>query len=211
MGAAWTLYGLWASGPTYKVALMLTMTSQRFDFVQVFPRTDGRKPEYLKINAFGQVPALVDNESGNAWRQSASILEILAERTGKFGGRDANERCQAREWMYWDFDRLAPPVYRLRGQRIGVRQMNQATAEMYYGEGEAALKVLEDALEGRDWLVGDGPTIADIDVYGVLDYAGAGGFEMAKYTRVSAYMARFRDLPGFGRPLDLIPKESRKA
>ncbi|MBK8458138.1 MAG: glutathione S-transferase family protein [Phyllobacteriaceae bacterium] len=112
--------------------------------------------------------------------------------------------------MYWDFDRLAPPIYRLRGQRIGVRQMNQATAEMYYAEGLAALGVLEQALAGRDWLVGDGPTIADIDVYGVLDYAEAGGFDVAPFANVAAFMKRAQALPGFGRPLDLIPKENRK-
>lgn len=210
MTAPWTFYGLWASGPSYKVALMLAMTGQRHDFVQVFPRTDGKTPEYRRINPFGQVPALVDNATGQAWRQSASILEILAERTGKFGGRNAEERCRAREWMYWDFDRLAPPIYRLRGQRIGLRQMHQATAEMYYAEGNVALQVLEDALDGRDWLVGDGPTIADIDIYGVLAQASAGGFELARYLRVSSFLARFEALPGFGKPLDLMPKENRK-
>lgn len=211
MTAPWTLYGIWASGPTYKVALMLALTGTPFDFVVVTPRGTAKEPPYLKINAFGQVPALVDNASGHAWRQSASILEILAERTGKFGGKDANERCQAREWMYWDFDRLAPPIYRLRGQRIGVRQMNQATAEMYYAEGLAALGVLEQALNGHDWLVGEAMTIADIDVYGVLDYAEAGGFDIAKFPRVAAYMERIRALPGFGRPQQIVPADSRAA
>lgn len=211
MGAPWTLYGLWASGPSYKVALMLALTGQRHDFVQIFPRTTGRTPEYLKINGFGQVPALVDNATGQAWRQSASILEILAERTGRLGGRNAAERCQAREWMYWDFDRLAPPVYRLRAQRIGIRSLNQATAEMYFTEGGVALQVLEDALGGRDWLVGDGPTIADVDIYGVLEYAPAAGFDLRKFPNIGAYVARVQTLPGFGRPQDLLPREDRKA
>lgn len=211
MAAPWTLHGIWASGPTYKVALMLSMTATPHDFVVVTPRGTAKEPPYLAINPFGQVPALVDNLSGRAWRQSASILEILAERTGRFGGTGAEERCRMREWMYWDFDRLAPPIYRLRGQRIGVRQMNQATAEMYYAEGLAALGVLEQALADRDWLVGDAPSIADIDVYGVLDYAEAGGFELARFPRVAAYARRVQALPGFGRPTDLIPKESRSA
>lgn len=211
MPAQWTLYGSPLSGPTYKVALMLSLAGEAYDFVLTRPRVEAKQPDYLRLNAFGQVPALVDNLSGRAWRQSASILEILAERTGRFGGWNAEERCRMREWMYWDFDRLAPPLYRLRAQRIGVRQMHQATAEMYYAEGLVALGVLDEALAGGDWLVGSAPSIADIDIYGVLDYAGAGGFDLDAFPRVAAYARRIRALPGFGRPDALIPANSRTA
>ena len=210
MAAAFTLYGVNFSGPTYKAALGLSLMEVPFDFVATTPRGDAKQPAYLKLNPLGQIPSLVDNKTGRVYRQAPSILEMLADRTGKYGGQSAEERIEMREWMYWDLDRLAPPVYRLRGQRLGFRQFGQLVAEMYNLEGLAALKVLEDHFAEHKWLVGRRASIADIDVYGVLDFAGAGGFEIRDFPNVEAYMRRFQDLKGFGRPADLIPKESRK-
>ena len=157
------------------------------------------------------VPLLVDNTNGRNLVQSAAILDYLADATGKFGGASAEERQQCREWMYWEFDRLAAPVFRMRGQRLGLRSIHQATAEMYVTEGNVALKVLDDHLKGRSWIVGNGATIADIDIYGVIDYAPAGGYDLGAYPNLSAWVARVRALPGFGTPDQILPRASRSA
>src|SRR3954454_3335436 len=81
-------------------------------------------PAYRAEQRFGQVPLLVDNENGRHLCQSASILEYLADRTGKFGGADLDERIRTREWMFWEFDRLAPNVYRPRAARAGFRKLD---------------------------------------------------------------------------------------
>ena len=211
MAAAFTLYGVNYSGPTYKAALGLSLMEVPFDFVWTMPRTDAKQPPYLKLNPLGQVPSVVDNKTGRVYRQAPSILEMLADRTGKYGGQSAEERIEMREWMYWDLDRLAPPLYRLRAQKLGNRQFGQSVAELYWLEGLAALKVLEDHFAEHKWLVGRRASIADIDVYGVLELAGQGGFEIRDFPNTEAYMRRFQDLKGFGRPMDVIPKESRKA
>jgi glutathione S-transferase len=211
MAAAFTLYGVNFSGPTYKAALGLSLMEVPFDFVMTGPRTEAKQPPYLKLNPLGQIPSLVDNRTGRVCRQAPSILEMLADRTGKYGGQSAEERIEMREWMYWDLDRLAPPLFRMRGQRLGFRQFGQIIAEMYNLEGLAALKVLEDHFAEHKWLVGRRASIADIDVYGVLEFAGAGGFDIRDFPNVEAYMRRFQDLKGFGHPADVIPKESRKA
>lgn len=212
MTANWTLYGIWLSGPTYKVALALSLAGEAFDFVHTTPRGDAKLPDYIRnINGFGQIPALTDKRSGDTYRQSPSILEVIADATGKLGGRSALERVRMREWMYWDLDRLALPIYRMRGQRIGVRMMGQPTVEMLFAEGLAALNVLDDHLAGRDWMVGGGVSIADVAIYGVLDFAAAGGFVTDDFPAVAAFMTRMQALPGFGHPADLIPKASRTA
>ena len=211
MAAPFTFYGVNFSGPCYKVALALSLMEVPFDFVSTTPRGQAKLPEYLKINPLGQIPALVDNKSGRVYRQSPSILEMLADRTGKFGGQSAEERIEMREWMYWDLDRLAPPIYRMRGQRLGFREFTQAVAEMYVAEGLAALNALEAHLGEHKWLVGRRASIADIDIYGVLDFARAGDFDIGDFPNVESFMRRFQDLKGFGRPMDLVPKESRKA
>ncbi len=212
MPARYELQGFWRSGPTYKVGLMLALCGEPFDYTQVsLMAGEHKKPEFLAKQRFGQVPLLIDKGSGRNLCQSASILEYLAEHLGKFAGDTPLELVEAREWMFWDFDRLAPNIYRSRAMRLGFRSFPFDTAAMYFNDGNAALKVLDDHLAGRQWLVGSGPTIADIDVYGVIDYAPAGGFDLAKYPNLSAWIARFRALKGFGSPEQILSKESRAA
>ncbi|HEX2727962.1 MAG TPA: glutathione S-transferase family protein, partial [Beijerinckiaceae bacterium] len=158
-----------------------------------------------------QVPLLVDNENGRQLCQSASILEYLADRLGKFGGANLDERIRAREWMFWDFDRLAPHIYRPRAARAGFRQFDPAVITQHETEGKAALKVLDDHLAGRSWLVGDAPTIADVDVYGVIAYAPDGGYDLGAYPNLSAWKQRVEALPGFAVASRLLPQETKAA
>lgn len=212
MAARFTLHGFWLSGPSYKAGLMLSLSGLSFDYHSVNLRAgEHKQPEFLAKNRFGQVPALTDASNGRCLCQSAVVLEYLADVTGKFGGANRDERLRAREWMFWDFDRLAPPIYRARAQRIGIRNYNQPIMEMYHGDGILALKVLEAQLQGRDWLVGVGPTIADIDAYGVVHYAPEAGHDLAAYPALAAWAGRFTALPGFGRPEQILPRESRAA
>jgi glutathione S-transferase len=210
MSHRFVLHGLQFSGPTYKVGLMLSLCGQPFSYRHIALREGAHKrPEFLARNRFGQVPCLEDTSDGRSFVQSAVILEVLADRLGKFGGEDRWERIEAREWMFWDFDRLAMPIYRARGVRLGFRQAHEATLDMYMTEGKAALGVLEAHLTGRDWMVGASPTIADIDLFGVIDYATAGGHDLATYPAITAWIARLEALPGFGRPMDILPATDR--
>ncbi len=212
MAARFELHGIWLSGPAYKVGLMLSLCGEPFDYVHVNLRGGEHKsPAFLAKQRFGQVPLLVDRSNGRHLCQSASILEYLAETLGKFGGASVEEKTAAREWMFWDFDRLAPNIYRSRGIRLGLRAVSFDVAAMYFNEGSVALKVLDDHLAGREWIVGSGPTIADIDIFGVIDYAPAGGFDLGQYANVTAWIQRMRGLKGFGGSASLLPKESRAA
>jgi glutathione S-transferase len=212
MSARFTLHGIWLSGPAYKVGLMLALAGEPFDYVHVDLRAgEHKRPDYLKKQRFGQVPLLVDSSNGRQLCQSASILEYLADTLGKFGGATLEERLQAREWMFWEFDRIAAPIYRLRGVRMGFRSVHQAVAETYHQDGLLGLQVLDDHLKGRDWLVGEGPTIADIDVYGVVAYAAQAGFPLAKFPAIEGWMKRLESRPGFIGQMDLLPKASRTA
>lgn len=212
MAARYTLHGLFLSGPTYKVALMLALTGEAFDYEHVALREGAHKtPEFRAKSRFGQVPCLVDTSNGHSLCQSASILEYLADKTGKMGGATLQERIAAREWMFWDFDRLAGPVYRQRAAKFGFRTLDPATLAMYEGEAKVALQTLEDALAGKDWLVGEAPTIADIDVYGVIHYAPQAGIDLSPFPAIMAWKARFEALPGFGEPEAILPQASRAA
>ncbi|WP_170181700.1 glutathione S-transferase family protein [Phreatobacter stygius] len=210
MSKRFTLHGFWLSGPTYKVALMLSLCGEPFAFRQINLRAGEHKtPDFLAKNRFGQVPALDDAKLGVSLCQSAAILEHLALELGRFKGDEPGDLIRAREWMFWDFDKLAPPIYRSRACRAGLRSFNQPIMEMYAAEANLALKTLNDHLAGRDWLVGKSPTIADIDIYGVACMAGQAGFDITAHANVAAWAKRFEGLPGFGNAQAVVPQEHR--
>ena len=212
MTAPYTLHGIWLSGPTYKVGLMLALTQQKFDYDFINLREGAHKaPAYTAINRFGVVPTLTVAATGKNLTQAAAILGYLAQTTGKFAGSTPDEQQEIREWMLWSYDRLVPPVYRSRGFKLGLRQMDAATVAMYSADGNAALKFLDGHLAGKLWLVGNAASIADIDNYGVAYYAAEGGFDMAQYPNVKAWMGRIEALPGYGKPEAILPKVSQPA
>lgn len=205
----YTLYGTRLSGPTYKVALLLSLLGQRFDYVHVDLRTGKNKePDYLAKNRFGQVPCLSDARHQMPICQSGLILDYVAGEEGRFLPNDAVGKLRAREWIFWDFDRLVPNIYRPRSRKLGFRPADPATLQMYVNDAQAALTVLENELGKTTWLVGKDPSIADIDVYGVVRYAPEGDFDLSIYPNVSAWMVRMEKLPGFRTPEQLLPHTS---
>lgn len=210
MANRFTLYGHQLSGPTYKVALMLALSGEPFSYHHVDLRAGAHKqPEYLAKNRFGQVPCLYDGS--HHFCQSASILQYLAEKLKKFDGKNAEQHARIREWMFWDFDRLAPGVFRSRAYKQGLRKGAQDVVDSFKGDGEAGLAVLEGHLGKQPWLVGEAPTIADVDCYGVIYYAADGGFDLARYPNLSAWKKRIEALPGFSTPEKLLPGEQKAA
>ncbi len=206
MASRFTLHGLWLSGPTYKVALMLSMCGQAFAYRHVDLRAGKHKtPEFLAINRYGQVPVLEDGDLKLC--QSGSILEYLAVELGKFAGGSAEEKARTREWLFWEFDKLSPNVYRTRAIKRWFFKADDSVAQLYRSQAEDALKVLESQLAKTPYLTGAQPTIADIAVFGVIVYADEAGFDLAAWPPVKAWKERFEKLPGVKLPYDLLPQQ----
>ena len=202
--SSFTLYGVALSGPTYKAALMLSLCGERFSYRHTNLREGAHKtPQFLAINRYGQVPALIHGELKLC--QSGAILQYLSETTGKFGGSETLVRQRSREWLFWDADRLSPGVYRTRAIARGFFKAEPPTAAVYREAGEAGLKVLDQALAGSAFLTGAAPTIADIACYGVVAFAEEGEFRLADYPSIKSWGTRMSALPGFKAPYDLLP------
>ncbi len=211
MSARFELHGLTRSAPTNAVALMLRLSGEKFDYTHVnLMGGEHKTPEYLAKNRFGVVPALIDHKDGQVYVQSASIIEHISEATRKFRGRNKEARKEAREWMFWCWDKLAPNIYRSRGMRLGIRQFSFDTASLYYTEGCAGLKQLDDHLAGRKWIVGNSATFADIQIYGVVSFASAGGFLLADYKNIGKWIKRIEKLPNFQPTQGSLPAANAK-
>ena len=203
-----TLYGFASSGPTYTAALMLSLCRHPFSYIHVSLRDGAHKqPDYLVKNRYGQVPALRDGQLFLV--QSAAILLHISEVLVKLDGKTPLERARIREWLFWQWDKLALPIYRLRARARGFRQFGDEVRVMYDTEAKAALAVLEHELAKSDWIAGKKLTAADVGAYGVLRFAADANVELSHYPAVVRWKHRMEALPGFAAPEQLLPMESR--
>jgi len=203
-----TLHGSNMSGPTYTAGLMLSLSRYPFSYIHVNLREGQHKqPDYLVKNRYGQVPSLRDGQMFLV--QSAAILEHLAESLKKFEGKTPLEKIRIREWLFWQWDKLAVPLLRLRARNRGFRQFGDEIRTMYDTEAKAALAVIEHELAKSEWIVGKKPTVADIGIYAVVRYAPEALIDLTPYPNVSAWKKRIEALPGFGTPEQILPMESK--
>ena len=198
-----TLYGSFTSSSTYKPMLFLALARLRFSFRTVNLKTGAQtQPAYLAVNRYGQVPAL--RHRGLTIVQSNVILDYLARVIGQFEGATEQDRWTAREWLSWEADAITN-VARLR-HYSRFRAVDPAVMGYVRPLAEAALQRVDAALVGRDWLVGDAPTIADIGCWGRLVFMAEGGLEIGRWPNLQAWSRRLAAMPGFALPYDLIPK-----
>ncbi|MGH8276805.1 MAG: glutathione S-transferase family protein [Steroidobacteraceae bacterium] len=208
MSGGFTLHGSPHSLPTYRVALMLRLCRTRFSFRYVsFQRGMHLTPEFRALSRWGQVPVL--EHDGRVFVQSAAILEYLADTLGCFGAADVEERQHVREWLFWDADRLMPPLFAWYGVELGRRKLlplsfDPVLVAEFDRKGKAALGILDGHLSDRRFLVGDAATIADICCYGNIAFARLSNQDLAAWPNVVAWAGRIEALPGFAEPFDLL-------
>ncbi|MEQ8345833.1 MAG: glutathione S-transferase family protein [Sneathiellaceae bacterium] len=203
------LYGSFLSAPTYRVALMLRLCGQTFAYRHIdLSAGEHRSPEFAQINRFGQVPVL--RHGARVHVQSNVILQHLADLTGRFAGSDDGDRQAICETLAWEADRLYPGLTRLRFFRRFLRA-EPAVQDWFEGFATNGLAVLDGLLEGRDWLVGTAPTIADISCYAPIAQMDEAGLSEGDWPNLAAWAMRLRALPGYAAPYDLLPERDAEA
>jgi len=202
-----TLYGSFTSSSSYKPMLYPALARLPFSFRTVNLKFGAQKqPEYLSVNSYGQVPTL--RHRGLTIVQSNVILDYLARTTGHFAGTTEQDRWTAREWLSWEADNITNVAKVRHYSRF--RTVDPAVMAYFRPPAEAAVAFVDRSLEGREWLVGDGPTIADIGCWGRMVFMAEGGMDIARWPNVQAWSQRLAAMPGFALPYDLIPKKDRE-
>lgn len=195
------------SGNAYKAALTLTMAGIDWEpvFVDFFNGAT-RSPEFLALNEMGEVPVLVTDE-GEVLTQSGVIQIWAAEKTGRFLGGDDATRHEVLRWLFWDNHKLSSQAgtRRFLMNFLPEERRPAAVIDWLGGRLGAAWKTLERHLEGRDWMVGDGPTLADFACCGYLFYPEPFGFDRADWPAIDRWLSRIEALPGWKHPYDMMP------
>ena len=201
-----TLHCFGESGNAYKVALALELTGTDWAPVYVdFFNGGSRTPEFRALHEMGEVPVMVDGET--VLTQSGVMLDYLSSKTGRFGGRSAAERREVLRWLFWDNHKLSTQAGTVRflSNFLPEAKRPEGVIPFLQGRLKAAYGVLDAHLAGRDWIVGDGPTIADLSCCGYLFYPEPFGFSRADWPQIDRWLDRIAALPGWKHPYELMP------
>ncbi len=155
-----------------------------------------RDPEFLAINPNGKVPALVDGEL-SLWESNA-VMSYLA---GKAEKNDLwppdMRRYDIMRWMYWEQAHWSRGTSTLIGEYVFKSMRGEEPDPERVAEGEAEFSkyasVLNNHLEGKTWLVGDGLTLADFAVGALMTYAVPARYPLDDFPHINAWYARLEE------------------
>lgn len=203
--AEYDLYCFAQSGNAYKPALMMELVGADWSpiFVDFF-NGGSRTPEFLAINPMGEIPVL--RHGDRTLTQSGVMLHHISERfDNAYGGKTAQDKDEIWRWLLWDNHKLTANTATLRFLRMFAKTGETPVTEFLQARAVASFKVLNMHLEGRDWIVGENPTLADLSVCGYLFWPDEIGVDFGAYTNINAWLERIKALPGWVHPYELMP------
>ncbi len=156
-----------------KVSMMLEEIGLPYEAHLVdFNQNDQRTPEFLSLNPNGKIPAILDpnGPGGEALPlfESGAILQYLAEKTGKLLPVDAARRYQTIQWVHFQMGGIGPMFGQVGffNKFAGREYEDKRPLQRYVAESKRLLGVMEARLAGRQWIMDDEYTIADISMLG---------------------------------------------
>lgn len=187
------------SGNGYKIRLLLAFLGTAYEY-KAYDIIQGetRTTEFLNtVNPVGRIPVL-ELEDGRKLPESNAVLTYLGEGT-KWVPTDSYTKAQMMSWLFWEQYSHEPNIATLRfwNHLPEITDAQKAQIDGKRSNGEAALTLMNMQLGYTDWLVGDGPTLADIALYAYTHVAEEGDYDLSAYPAVQAWITRFAKLPRY--------------
>jgi glutathione S-transferase len=191
------LYDFLPSGNGYKVRLVLHQLGLPFERVEVDILSGAtRRPEFLARNPNGRIPVL-ELDDGRHLAESNAILFYLAQDTPLLPD-DRLARAEVLQWMFFEQYSHEPNIATSRFWLSHLELTPERRTALVEKRrlGEAALAVMEQHLREHQYFVGERYSIADVALYAYTHVAPEGGFALAPYPAIGAWLARVAGQPG---------------
>jgi glutathione S-transferase len=189
------LYNSTVSGNCWKVRQLFAHLGLEYDKREVSVIDRSNRGELLgELNPGLRVPTLVLDD-GRSLAESNAIMFYFAEGT-PYLPEDPFERAQVLQWQFFEQYSHEPYIAVARFWAIARITPPDEEREAKLRGGTAALRAMEAHLAGREFLVGEGYTIADIALYAYTHVAPEGGFDLEPYPAIRAWLARVAAQPG---------------
>jgi len=190
------LYGVEKSGHSHRALLMMRLLGVPVEFHHVdLVAGEQRSAAFLALNPFGKVPVI--NDRGTIVADSVAILVYLALKYDPARTWLPADPVQAAAVQHW----LSAAQGPLFNGPVAARGVTLFGAPLDYDRAKRVAEdffpVLDSALAGRSFLVGDGPTIADVALYSYVVVAPEGRLSLEPYQEIRAWLRRVEALPGF--------------
>jgi glutathione S-transferase len=194
-----TLYGDLDSGNVYKVRLLLALLGIPYCRVDTTQnRGEPQTPEFRAINPIGKIPTVVFDD-GRMLSESGAILFYFARDTALFPA-DIWDQANVLRWMFFEQYSHEPYIAVNRHWKLHLSQAEQAKLAQRIADnhrrGEQALSIMEQQLDGNDWLAAGRYTIADIALFAYTHTAEEGGFDLGIYPGIREWLDRVAAQPG---------------
>ena len=192
------LYDFLHSGNGYKVRLLLTQIGMPFERVEVnILKGETRSPEFLSKNPNGKIPVL-EIETGKYLTESNAIMVYLSEGT-EFLPYDRFSHAQVLQWLFFEQYSHEPFIATSRFwiSILGKAEEHKEALEQKRESGYAALRVMENHLNIRNFFVGERYTIADIALFAYTHVANEGGFDLTQFPAIQAWIERVKAQPRY--------------
>jgi len=198
-----------------KVSIMLEEIGLPYEAHTIdIGRNETWTPEFLSLNPNGKIPAIIDPDGPGGKPlglfESGAILVYLAEKSGKLLPADPSLRYETLQWVFFQMAAVGPIFGQLGffHKYAGREIQDKRPLERYRAESQRLLGVLETRLGGRDWIMGDIYTIADIALIGwvrnlIGHYGAADLVEFSTLRRVPAWLERGLARPAVQRGLTI--------
>ncbi|MBA3771185.1 MAG: glutathione S-transferase N-terminal domain-containing protein [Ramlibacter sp.] len=199
----------WPAPNGHKVQILVEELGIAYRLVPINITTGAQHEESFRaINPNGRIPAIVDHEPAGGGApftvfESGAVMLYLAQKQGRFLPDDPRRRSEVIQWLFWQVGGLGP----MMGQaqhffRYAPEPVPYGIAR-YQNETRRLLKVLDDRLEGREYLC-DTYSIADMACFPWIRIHKLTGVSLDEYPRVQAWYGRVRSRPAVGRGVNLL-------
>ena len=192
-----TLYDNLSSGNGYKVRLTLHQLAIPYTRIELdIDKRETRTPRFLAKNPNGRIPTL-ELDDGSYLPESNAIIFYLADATALLPS-DRLARAQVLQWMFFEQYSHEPNIATSRywlTHGFEITPERQTMLETKKKAGQDALVVMEQHLQRHPFFVGERYSIADIALYAYTHVAEEGGFALAPYSAIRAWLARVAQQP----------------
>jgi GST-like protein len=190
-----------------KVSILLEETGLAYEPHKVrFDQNDQLSPEFLSLNPNNKIPAIIDPNGPDGKPlelfESGAILLYLADKAGAFIPQDAAGRYQTIQWLMWQMGGIGPMFGQLGffNKFAGKDYEDKRPRDRYVGESKRLLDVLDQRLQGREWIMGDAYSIADIATFpwirNLIGFYEAGDLVgINNFPEVNRVLAKFLERP----------------
>jgi glutathione S-transferase len=203
------LYDHPASGNCMKARILLRQLELPYERVTVdLFKGETRTPEHFGRNPDGRVPVL-ELDSGETIAESAAILLHLGEGT-QYLPAGPLARTRVHQWLFFEQSRIEPELAYARFLRLSGR--HEQIPEVYENRlerGRDALAALDRGLsDGREFVAGDGASVADIALYAYVHCAADAGADPREHAHIGGWLDRVQAQPGFLNDLEPLPEHA---